>query len=103
MWILYRWLVDMHTSASHLPSSGAPTTLYGHVVRLPTEDTANLILCFWDPSGWIMPSYRQHALWLRQMRSIWRIWDDGPGVCLGDGQTDAEAISSGGRDDALLR
>ena len=31
-------------------------------------------------------------------------WHDGPGVCLGDGQTEAEGVpSQGGRDDALLR
>ena len=31
-------------------------------------------------------------------------WHDGPGVCLGDGQTAAEWVpSQGGRGDALLR
>ena len=63
---------------------------------------------------------RSHALWLRQVESypqdtgLAGRWSDGglsegyghdgPGVCLGDSQTEAERVpAQGGRGDALLR
>ena len=63
--------------------------LCGHVTRLSTEDPVHRILSCRDPSDWTMPR-------------AWRLsgrWPDGglsegyehggPGVCLGDGQTES--------------
>ena len=45
-----------------------------------------------------MPRGRTQVLWLRQVESYLK--HSGPGVCLGDGQTEAEGVSlQGGRDE----
>ena len=72
--------------------------LYGHVARLPAEDPAHRIqgldhaegapTRFMVASGGVLSEGYGHG---------------GPGVCLGDGQTEAEGVpSQGGRGDALL-
>ena len=51
-----------------------------------------------------MPRGRPHASWLRKVESSEGYGHGGPGVCLGDGQTEAEEVpSQGGRGDALFR
>ena len=52
-----------------------------------------------------MPRGRPQILWLRQVEPYLKeIGHGGPGVCLGDGQTEVEGVpSQGGRGDALLR
>ena len=79
-------------------------SLYGQVARLPAEDPAHWILFCRDPrldhtegastrfmvaSGGVLSERYGHG---------------GPGVCLGDGQTEDEGVpSQGGRGDALYR
>ena len=65
---------------------------------LPAENPSHRILSCRDPSGWIMPEGRPHASWLRQVESYLRDTGMTVGVCLGDGQTEAEGVpSQGGR------
>ena len=78
--------------------------LYGHVARLPAEDPAHRIL-----------SPRSKGLVHAEVASTrFMVASDGglsegyghggPGVCLGDVQTEDEGVpSQGGRDDALFR
>ena len=67
--------------------------LYGHVARLHPDDPAYRILFCRDPSGWTMPRERPQASCLRQMGGLTEGYGhDGPGVCLGDGQTEAEGV-----------
>ena len=74
-------------------------SLYGHVARLPAEDLAHRILSF---RGWTMP--RGAPIVASGGVLSERYGHGGPGVCLGDGQTEAEGVpSQGGRGDALLR
>ena len=52
---------------------------------------------------WAMPRGRPHVPWLRQVVLSDGHGHGGPGVCLGDGQTEAEwEPSQGGRGDALV-
>ena len=78
--------------------------LYGHIVRLSTEDSpmGYMIVTF---RVWTIPSGRPYASWSRQVEA-WSQWygHGETGVCLGDGQTEAEGVlSQGGRGDALLQ
>ena len=41
-----------------------------------------------------MPESHPHASWLRQVESYLKDWSEGPRVCLGDGQTEAEGVPS---------
>ena len=52
-----------------------------------------------------MPRVRPRASWLRPFECyLKRYGHGGPGVCLGDGQTEDDGVpSQGGRGDALLR
>ena len=43
--------------------------LFGHVVRLPAEDTAHLILSCRDSRGWTMSRGRSQASCLRQVKA----------------------------------
>ena len=43
--------------------------LYGHVARLPADDSAHWIFSCRDPSAWTMPRGRPHASWLRHVES----------------------------------
>ena len=55
-----------------------------------------------DHASLRIPRGRPRASWLSQVESY--LGRDGPGVCLGDAQMEAEGVPSlGGRDDALLR
>ena len=70
---------------------------------LRAEDPAHWMLSCRDPRGWSMPKGRPYASWFRGLLSE-GYGHGGLGVCLGDGQTEAEGVpSQGGRGDALLR
>ena len=97
------------------PDIGPQLRLYGHVARLCAEDPAHRIISRLDPSGWTISRRRPHASWLRQVFMVESsegfevdAREDArhgrPGVCLGDGQTEADVVPTrGGRGDALLR
>ena len=66
--------------------------LYEHVARLLADDPAHRIVSCRDPCGWNMPRGRPCASWLRQRVLSERYGHDGhdgPGACLGDGQTES--------------
>ena len=76
--------------------------LFEHVARIPREDPAHRIPNCRDPSGWTVPMGRPEASCLGQvvLSEGYRHW--GPGICLGDGQPEAEGIPSpGGSGDTL--
>ena len=74
------------------------------MARLPTENPAHRILSFW-----IRVADHAEGASTRFMVASGGVLSegyghDGPGVCLGDGQTEAEGVpSQGGRGDALLQ
>ena len=78
--------------------SWAPTTpLYGHVARI-------LLIGFFFSSRleWLDNAEGGSTGYISASGGV--LGHDGPGVCLGDGQTEAERVpSQGGRGDALLR
>ena len=72
------------------------------MARLPAEDPAHRILSCRDPRGWSMLRGRPHAFVVASdgvLSEGCGHW--GLGVCLGDGQTEAEGVpSQGGRRDS---
>ena len=76
--------------------------LYGHVARLLAEDPAHRIHSCEDSRSWTMPRGRFMVAFGGALSEGYG--HGGPGVCLGDGQMEAEGLpSQGGRGDALLR
>ena len=70
----------------------------GHVARLPAEDPAHRILSCRDPRGWTMPRASTRFMVASGGVLSEGYGHGGPGFCLGDGQTEAEGVSSrGGR------
>ena len=64
--------------------------LYGHVARYPLEYFGHQILSCRDPSGWPIPNGRPHAFVVASGGGLSEGYGPGgPGVCLGDGQTEA--------------
>ena len=79
--------------------------LYGHVAQLPAEDPAQWDSFLSRSEGLV---HAEEALTRLMVASggvlSERCGHGGPGVCRGDGHTEAEEIpSQGGRADALLR
>ena len=74
------------------------------MARLPAEDLAHRILSCRDLSGWNMPRGAKCLMVASSGVLSEGYRHDGPGVCLGDGLTEAEGVPSKcGRGDALLR
>ena len=70
---------------------------YSHVLK-------TRILYYRDPRGWIMQGGVHDFMFASGGGLSEGYGRDGPGVCLGDGQTEAEGVPrQGGRGDALLR
>ena len=70
------------------------------MARLLAKDPAHRILSCRDPSGWPIPTIMVASGGALSER----YGHEGPGVCLGDGQTQAVGVPlQGGRGDALLR
>ena len=77
--------------------------LYGHVARFPDADPAHQILSARESCEWRRPMGRPCASWLQQVDQYLKEMGDGPGICLGDGQTEAPGVpAESGRRDALL-
>ena len=77
--------------------------LYGHVARFPDSDPAHQILSARGSREWRRPMGRPRASWLQQVDRHLKEMGDRPGLCLGDGQTDALGVlAESGRRDALL-
>ena len=70
--------------------------LYGHVARLPAEAPAHRILSCQDSSGWSMLKGAPTRFMLASggvlSEGCGHGGHGGPGVCLGDGQTEAEGV-----------
>ena len=79
--------------------------LYGHVARLPAENPAHRILSCRDSEGLVQAEGAPTRFMVASGGVLSKgCGPGGPGVCLGDGQTEAEGVpSQGGRGDALLR
>ena len=96
----------------HTPTIISKHTLVDFVGKHYTESNITRIYGFTRPpdsvlsgsEGWIMPRRRPRAKWLSQVEYHLKDGRGGPGVCLGDGKTDADGVpSQRGRGDALLR
>ena len=90
------WAIRRHSTRFH-PTAGYVITrlgrklqlrLYGHVARIRAEDPAHQILSYREAKGWTMqkggPAY---FMVVSGGVPSERYGHDGPGVCLGDGQT----------------
>ena len=65
---------------SHLLDTGAPTALYGHVVRFPMEDPAHRILNANDPVEWNRLRGRPSSSCLARLGDHMKEWSMGPMV-----------------------
>ena len=67
--------------------------LYGHVARLTAKDPAHQILSCRDPRGWTMQRGASTGFMVVSGGNLSEgHGHDGPGVCLGDGQIEVEAL-----------
>ena len=74
------------------------------MARLTTEDSAHRILAFGILEAGITEGLPECFVVASGGSVVEGHGHGGPGVCLGDGQTEAEGVpSQGGRGDALLR
>ena len=96
--------------------SGSTMPMAAHMLRVESMEAYLMYMGMTDlASAWAMA--RRRPIWRIWAWRTWRLpgrWPDGglsvgyghdgPGVCLGDGQTENEGVpSQGGRGDALLR
>ena len=77
--------------------------LYGHVAHFPDADPAHQFLSTRESREWKRPKSRPRALWLQQVDRYLKEMGMGPGICLGDGQTEAPGVPvESGHSDVLL-